>query len=89
MSCTKRFLNLEWEHHHWRPRVAAAETLQAQEPDMWARTVYRDYVRCDKQDVCEECGAVRREKSCLCEVATAEKCAVYLAWRAESGQAAE
>ena len=87
MSCTRRFLNLEWPRHHWRPRVAAAETLTAQEPDMWARTVYRDYVRCDKQEVCDECGAVRRETSCLCEAAHAERCAVYLAWRAESGRA--
>ena len=89
MSCTKRFLNLEWQHHHWRQRVTDAETLTAQEPDMWARTVYRDYVRCDKQQVCDECGAVRHEKSCLCEVAKAQHCAIYLAWRAEPDQAAK
>jgi len=88
MSCTKRFLNLKWDHHHWRTRVADAEVLEAQEADMWGRTVFRDYVRCDKQQVCDGCGAVRREKSCICEVAKAEQCAVYLAWRAESGQAA-
>ncbi len=87
MSCTKRFLNLEWEHHHWRPRVVAGETRLAQETNMWARTVEVEYVRCDKQEVCETCGAVRREKSCFCDLATAEQCAIYLAWRAESDQA--
>jgi len=89
MSCTKRFGNLEWQHHHWRPRVVAAETLTAQEPDMWARTVNRDYVRCDKQEVCDECGAVRHEKSCVCEVAHAERCIIYLAWRAEADRATQ
>lgn len=89
MGCTRHFFNLEWEHHHWRPQVTSAETIRAEEPDMWARTVYRDYVSCDKQEVCDGCGAVRHEKSCLCEVATAEQCAIYLAWRAESAQAAK
>ncbi len=85
MSCTKSFLGLEWEHHQWRPRVSGAEILAAQEADMWGKPVYRDYVRCDKQEVCTGCGAVRREKSCVCEPGKAKGCEVYLAWRAESG----
>jgi hypothetical protein len=89
MICTKRFLNLEWQQHQWRPRVVAAETLTAQEPDMWARTVNRDYVRCDKQEVCDECGAVRHQKSCVCEAAHAERCIIYLAWRAEWDRATQ
>lgn len=81
MSCTTRVLFLEWPHHHWRRRVTASETLTAQEPDMWARTVYRDYVRCDKSEECTTCGAVRHEVSCLCEAAKAQHCDIYLKWR--------
>ena len=56
---------------------------------MWGNPVYRDYVRCDKQEVCTGCGAVRHAKSCLCEPAKAEHCAPYLDWRAESNRAAK
>jgi hypothetical protein len=48
---------------------------------MWARPVFREYVRCDKQQVCTVCGTVRREVSCLCEPAAAEHCAIYQEWR--------
>jgi threonine synthase len=89
MTCTKHFLNLEWQHHDWRRRVVDSEVLAAQDSDMWGRTVYRDYVRCDKVDVCEACGAVRHEKSCLCEPATADQCALYQEWRARSSPAAK
>lgn len=89
MSCAKSFLSLEWEQHHWRPRVAGAEILAAQEADMWGKPVYRDYVRCDKQEVCTECRKVRHEKSCVCEPGKADRCEVYQAWRAESGQDAK
>jgi hypothetical protein len=81
MSCTQRFLNLQWQHHHLRWRVTGAEIVTAEEPDMWARPVIRDYVRCDKQRVCTACGTVRREVSCLCEPAKAEHCAIYQEWR--------
>lgn len=89
MSCTTRFMNLEWQHHHWRTRVASAEVLEGQDSDMWGRPVFREYVRCDKRKVCDSCGAVRHEKSCICEIAHAEECQPYLAWRAESHKAAK
>ena len=74
MNCTRHFLNLQWEHHAWRPRVTSFETLTFQEPDMWARAVYRDYVRCDKEEVCDACGQTRRQVSCLCDIKRAERC---------------
>ena len=74
MSCTRHFLNFQWEHHSWRRRVSSSETLTAPETNMWARVVYRDYVRCDKQDVCEVCGKTRREVSCMCDMERAERC---------------
>jgi hypothetical protein len=86
MACTKKFLNLEWEHHHWRPRVTSFEILELEEPDMWARPVYRQYMRCDKQQVCDSCGTVRREVSCSCDMTRAQRCPVLAAWLAESGQ---
>jgi hypothetical protein len=56
---------------------------------MWARVVYRDYVRCDKQDICQVCGATRRKVSCFCDIERAERCTLRRAWIAESRQAAE
>ena len=41
MSCTKRFANIQWEHHHWRRRVTGFENMTDEEPDMWARPVHR------------------------------------------------
>ena len=82
MSCTRRFLNFEWEHHTWRRRVTSAETLTLQETDMWARDVFRDYVRCDKEQICTECGKVRHQVSCHCDMAQAERCALLNEWRA-------
>lgn len=82
MSCSRHFLSLHWEHHRWRRRVTGAEIITAEEPDMWARPVLRDYVRCDKQEVCGVCGAVRHEVSCLCDPAKADQCAIYQEWRA-------
>jgi hypothetical protein len=75
MSCTKHFANIQWEHHHWRPRVTAVEVAMVEEPDMWARPVYRDYVHCNKEEVCEVCGAVRRQISCMCDREKGERCA--------------
>jgi hypothetical protein len=75
MSCSRHFLNLHWENHRWRRRVTAYETLtDCPETDMWARPVFRDYIRCDKQEFCEACGKVRSEVSCLCDPARAERC---------------
>lgn len=86
MSCTTRFLGVQWEHHHWRRQVSGTEVVVAQESDMWARPVYREYVRCDKRDVCETCGKVRREVSCICDVERGEACKLRRAWVAESRQ---
>jgi len=84
MSCTKRFLSFEWEHHHWRREVSGAEMLLAQEPDMWGRTVFRDYVRCDKREVCDACGAVRHEVSCLCDLERGNACKIRQEWLART-----
>jgi hypothetical protein len=84
MSCTKHFLNLQWEHHTWRPRVTSWEVVTGEETNMWARVMYRDYVRCDKQEVCTECGAVRHEVSCLCDMAKGERCTLLNAYKSGS-----
>lgn len=70
--------------HRWRARVTSAQTITAIESDMWARPVYRDYVHCEKHEECDACGATRRHRSCMCEVAQADQCAIYLDWRAET-----
>ncbi|MDH4064550.1 MAG: hypothetical protein OEW19_09125 [Acidobacteriota bacterium] len=86
MGCTKHFMKVVWEHHAWHPRVSSSEILTSQETNMWARVVYRDYVRCDKQDVCSVCGTVRRQESCMCDMERAERCALRSAWMAESSR---
>ena len=85
MSCTKRIASISWERHHWRRRVTGFETMTAQEPDMWARPVYRDYVRCDKEEVCEACGAVRHQVSCMCDLPKAERCRLLLEFKTKAG----
>jgi hypothetical protein len=72
--------------HRWRNRVTSAETITAAESDMWARPVYRDYVHCEKQQECDACGATRRHRSCVCDAADAERCAIYLEWRGDMEQ---
>ena len=78
MSCSKHFLKVEWQHHHWSPRVTAAEILTVDEPDMWARIVEREYVHCQKEEVCSECGAVRHALSCVCEIDKGDECELRL-----------
>lgn len=75
-SCTRHFLNFEWEHHRWHRRVTAAVNLPAQETDMWGRVVYGDAVRCRKEYVCEVCGATRGGGSCFCDPAYGDQCAI-------------
>jgi hypothetical protein len=53
---------------------------------MWARDVFRDYVRCDKEQVCEVCGKVQRRLNCACDMARAERCEILRDWKARSGQ---
>ena len=84
MSCTKRFADMQWERHHWRNRVTGFDTVTAEEPDMWARPVFREYVRCEKEQVCHVCGTVRHQESCMCEPARAERCKILLEFRAKT-----
>ena len=85
MSCTTRFLGMPFGRHHWRREVTHAEIMTAQEPDMWGRPVYRDYVRCDKREVCEVCGAVRRDVSCMCDPARGNRCPIRVEYLAKTG----
>jgi hypothetical protein len=55
---------------------------------MWAQVVDREYVRCDKHDVCEVCGKIRREVSCICDMERGERCKLLRA-SGESRQVAE
>ena len=86
MSCNKQFLGFHWEQHRWRRRVTGDEIMTAQEPDMWGRPVFRDYVRCDKEDVCENCGAVRHQVSCVCDQARGEACKLRQEYQATSAK---
>ena len=74
MSCTKRVLNVQWEHHTWRPRVTGYEILTRPATNMWARVVDEQYMRCDKEEVCEICGKVRRHVSCVCDLERGQEC---------------
>lgn len=82
MSCTRHFLGIPWKHHAWRKRVTGYEVVRALETDMWARSVPRDFVRCDKEEVCEVCGKVRRQISCHCDLARGERCRLLLEYKA-------
>lgn len=78
MSCATRFLGIPMGFHHWRREVTGADIITARETDMWARPVYRDYIRCDTRKVCDTCGAVRHRVSCMCDRSRGEQCAIRL-----------
>lgn len=89
MSCTRGVLGLRWEHHDWHRRVSGFEIRRGLETNMWARAVERDFVRCDTEEVCAECGAVRRQWSCTCDIGRGETCPVLVEWRAANGDTGE
>lgn len=66
MSCTRHFLNFEWEHHSWRRRVTASDCVPTHETSMWGVERNASFVRCEKQEVCTVCSATREEVTCLC-----------------------
>jgi len=84
MSCHTHFLNLQWEHHRWRTHVASSELLTMSEMNIWCRVVDKPYVRCDKEAVCEVCGKIGRQWSCVCDMAVGERCRLRNASLAES-----
>jgi len=84
MSCTKHVLGFQWEHHSWRRRVSSFEIVTGPGSNMWARAVYQEYMRCDKEDVCEECGKIRRQVSCICDMERGERCKLRCASLAEA-----
>jgi hypothetical protein len=85
MNCTKRIGPVQWEQHHWRTRITGAEIMTADEPDMWARAVVRDYVRCDMEVICDTCGTVRRRSSCMCDRAKGERCRPLIEYLERTG----
>lgn len=85
MSCTRSLLGIRWEHHDWRRRVSGFEVRRGLETDMWARDVARDFVRCDTEDVCASCGAVRHQTSCSCDFERGQACPALVEWRAAHG----
>lgn len=84
MSCTKNFLNFQWDHHSWRRRVTATTTVPTRETTMWGGVAETTYVRCQAEYVCQECGTTREEGNCLCDTAVADHCPVRLAWIAKT-----
>lgn len=83
MHCTHHVIGIPLTHHHWTRRVVGSEFRESQDTNMWARPVYREYVRCDTRQVCAACGALGPTTSCFCDVVKAEQCEPRLAWRAQ------
>ena len=83
MGCTKHFLGFHWEHHNWRPHVTFAEYAPTRDTNMWGRPVDSEFVRCHKEFVCQECGAVRDFGNCICDKAEGEQCPPRVAWLEE------
>lgn len=80
MTCTRHFLNMEWEHHSWKRRVTFSEYMPTAETNQWGRTVHGECVRCDAEWVCVACGKTWPEGSCVCDKAEGEICPPRLAW---------
>lgn len=86
MDCSTRFLGLPLGRHRWHKEVTHAEIMTAEEPDMWGRTAFRDHVHCSKREVCDVCGAVRRDVSCHCDPARGDCCGIRLEYLAKTPQ---
>ena len=84
MACTKHFGVFTWHHHHWHRQVSWAETYSSSETNMWGRPTTQDYVTCQTQHFCRECGAIKAESFCGCDKAKADSCAIRLAWIAKA-----
>ncbi len=78
MSCTRHFLNFTWEHHSWRPRVVSTQYAPSDDTNMWGRVVHNRFVRCQKEDVCTECGKTRASRNCICDCSEGEECKIRL-----------
>ena len=78
MSCTTRFLNLDWEHHAWRRRVVATEQVSTPVTEMWGRQSTEENVRCHVNYVCDNCGATRDGEDCLCDQVKGDRCPARL-----------
>ena len=76
----RRFSSFHRDHHSWRPRVTFAEDMPTTETNMWGRRVYGHSVRCQKEEVCDHCGATRNNVSCLCDTAHGDRCAILQEW---------
>ena len=76
MSCTRRFLNFQWEHHRWRRRVTATHRVPTPVTVMWGRPEVVDNVRCRTDYVCDVCGKTRGGAYCLCDVSKGDSCAI-------------
>ena len=87
MNCTRHFLNVEWEHHSWQPRVSSTDYVITNETNMWGRVVGNTAVRCHKHLVCEVCGKAGDDVECYCDKGRGEQCAIRLACIEESKQA--
>jgi hypothetical protein len=76
MTCTRRFLNFQWEHHRWRRRVTATHRVSIPVTEMWGRRSVVEDVRCHTEYVCDVCGKTRGGAECLCDAAKGDRCAV-------------
>lgn len=78
MTPTRGLLNAPWHHHSWHSQVTSTEHLADEATNMWGRVVSGEHVICHKQVICSECGEVRGESDCLCDLAEAERCRIRL-----------
>lgn len=80
MNCTRHILNLSWEQHAWRRLVTSTDTVPTRLTDMWGRVISTEFVRCQTQEVCEGCGAIRNSATCHCDTRRADTCAIRCTW---------
>ena len=85
MSCVHHVLGVRVERHAWVRQVTLTDYRISTGTDMWSRRVPVEEVVCHAQYVCRDCGAVRDEGACLCDVAQGETCAVRLAFLEKIG----
>jgi hypothetical protein len=76
----RHFHGFSRDHHSWHPHVTFAEEMPTTETNMWGRPVSTHSVRCQKEEVCDICGATRKSVSCICDAPHSERCVILQEW---------
>lgn len=79
MACSRHLAMVDWEQHQWQRRVTATEHRWQSDTNMWGQPIFNTHVACHTEYVCQQCGAVRDEGTCICDEEEGARCPARVA----------